>query len=46
MVEQNQELVTITGVTGYLGSTILRLFIKQGTYKIRATMRNAQDIEK
>jgi len=32
-------------VTGYLGATILHLFIKEGKYRIRATLRD-NSIEK
>ena len=40
MVEQEKKLVVITGATGYLGSTILKLFIEKDKYRIRATVRD------
>jgi uncharacterized protein YbjT (DUF2867 family) len=47
MVE-SKELVTITGATGFLGSTILKQFIEEGKYRIRATVRkiDAAKLEK
>ena len=42
MVESHEAkpLVTITGVTGYLGSTIAHDFLKDGNYRVRGTVRD------
>ncbi len=36
-------MVVVTGGSGFLASHILKLLIKSGRYRIRATVRNAQD---
>ena len=48
MVESREEkpLVTITGVTGYLGSAIAHDFLKDGNYRVRGTVRNKKNDKK
>ena len=48
MVESHGDkpLVTITGVTGYLGSTIAYDFVKDGNYRVRGTVRNKKNDKK
>ena len=38
--------VTITGVTGYLGCLVARLFLRDGGYRVRGTVRNLDNDEK
>ena len=33
-------LVTITGITGNVGSHVLALFLKDGNYRVRGTVRD------
>ena len=48
MVEgsQTKPLVTITGITGYLGAHVCLLFLKDGNYRVRGTVRNASNAAK
>ena len=47
MVEANAKpLVTITGVTGFLGSTTAKLFLEDGNYRIRGTVRDTNNAAK
>ena len=32
--------MTITGITGYVGSLVARLFLEDGGYKVRGTVRD------
>ena len=36
-------LVTITGISGYLGSHVCKLFLESGKYRVRGTVRNKSD---
>ena len=36
-------LVTITGVSGYLGSQTCLLFLKDGNYRVRGTVRSTSN---
>ena len=42
MVESNatKPIVTITGVTGYIGSHVCLLFLQDGSYRVRGTVRD------
>ena len=41
MVEEQQKpLVTITGVTGYIGAHVCLLFLKDGSFRVRGTVRS------
>ena len=33
-------LVTITGISGYIGSHVALLFLKDGGYRVRGTVRD------
>ncbi len=47
MVDANDKpQVTITGVTGYLGAHVARVFLEDGGYKVRGTIRNKNDASK
>ena len=47
MVEPDQKpLVTITGVTGYLGAWVAKYFLEAGSYRIRGTVRSASNASK
>jgi len=49
MVESLLPLVTITGVTGYLGSQVLNQFLcleGKGLFRIRATVRDKNNFAK
>jgi nucleoside-diphosphate-sugar epimerase len=35
-----KEKVLITGVTGYLGNHVCKLFLEDGTYKVRGSTTN------
>jgi len=41
-----QPLVTITGVTGFLGSQIAAVFLKDGKYQVRGTVRSKTNAAK
>ena len=43
---ENKPIVTITGVTGYVGSQVCLLFLKNGQYKVRGTVRSLTKEEK
>lgn len=36
-------LVTVTGISGYIGSHVALLFLKDGGYRVRGTVRNTND---
>ena len=47
MAEANAKpLVTITGVTGFLGSMTAKLFLEDGNYRIRGTVRDCNNASK
>ena len=47
MVEAQQKpLVTITGITGYLGAHVCLLFLKDGSYRVRGTVRSKSNATK
>jgi thioester reductase-like protein len=43
MQEAQKPLVTITGVTGYLGSMTALDFLKDGSYRVRGTVRSTSN---
>lgn len=43
MVESSKPTVVITGITGYLGSHVALVFLKDGTYNVRGTVRDAKN---
>lgn len=43
MVESTKQTVVITGVSGYLGSHVALLFLKDGSYNVRGTVRDAKN---
>ena len=36
----NKPIVTLTGVTGYLGSQVCLLYLKDGGFRVRGTVRD------
>ena len=36
----NKPIVTLTGVTGYIGSMVCKLFLEDGNYRVRGTVRD------
>jgi len=44
MAEAGQNpLVTVTGISGYIGSHVALLFLKDGGYRVRGTVRDLSD---
>jgi nucleoside-diphosphate-sugar epimerase len=43
MVESTKPIVVITGVSGYLGSHVALLFLKDGSYNVRGTVRDTKN---
>ena len=45
MVESADQkpLVTITGISGYIGGEVTKQFLENGNYRIRGTVRNPSD---
>jgi nucleoside-diphosphate-sugar epimerase len=48
MVETKDErpLVLITGITGYVGSAVAHLYLKDGRFRVRGTVRDLNDKKK
>ena len=47
MVENTvKPLVTITGITGFLGANVCLLFLKDGNYRVRGTVRSTSNAAK
>ena len=48
MVDAGEEkpLVTITGCTGFLGSIVTKLFLEDGGYRVRGTVRDVANVAK
>jgi nucleoside-diphosphate-sugar epimerase len=47
MVESTQKpLVLITGVSGYLGSHVALVFLRDGSYRVRGTVRSTGNQKK
>ena len=43
MVESSKPTVVITGITGYLGSHVALVFLKDGTYNVRGTVTDTKN---
>ena len=43
MVESSKPTVVITGVSGYLGSHVALVFLKDGSYNVRGTVRDTKN---
>jgi nucleoside-diphosphate-sugar epimerase len=46
MVESSKPTVLITGVSGYLGSHVALVFLKDGGYTVRGTVRDTKNEKK
>ncbi len=46
MVESTKHKVVITGITGFLGSHVCDLFLKDGGYQVRGTVRDKNNEKK
>ncbi len=46
MERSSLPLVVITGITGYLGSQVCQLFLQDGGYRVRGTVRSTTNEEK
>lgn len=45
-MEGDKPLIVITGVTGYLGAHTCLLFLKDGSFRVRGTVRNKDNAER
>lgn len=43
MVESKKQTVVITGVSGYVGSHVALVFLKDGSYNVRGTVRDTNN---
>ena len=41
-----KEIVVITGISGFVGSQVCLSFLKDGTYKVRGTVRSKTNAKK
>jgi len=47
MVEQGEKpLVTITGVTGFLGTWVTKMYLEAGSFRVRGTVRSLNNASK
>ena len=46
MVESTKAKVVITGITGFLGSHVCDVFLKDGGFKVRGTVRDKTNEKK
>ena len=46
MVEEAKPIVTVTGITGYIGSWVGLLLLKSGKYRVRGTVRSTNNAAK
>jgi nucleoside-diphosphate-sugar epimerase len=46
MVESSKPIVLITGVSGYLGSHVALVFLKDGGFNVRGTVRDTKNANK
>lgn len=46
MTEKIRERVLITGVTGFLGNHVCKLFLEDGTYEVRGSTTNKSNKKK
>jgi nucleoside-diphosphate-sugar epimerase len=42
-MESNKQIVTITGISGYVGSQVCLAFLRDGTFKVRGTVRSCNN---
>ena len=42
----NKPIVLITGISGYIGSQICKLFLEDGTFKVKGTVRDKNNENK
>lgn len=45
-MESTQKKIVITGVSGYLGSQVCRLFLQEGSFKVKGTVRDKNNEDK
>ena len=45
-MESSKKKVVITGITGYLGSHVCKLFLEDGSYSVRGTVRDKNNEKK
>eukprot|EP00347_Sterkiella_histriomuscorum_P002260 403368849 len=45
-MERSQNLVVITGISGYLGSQVCKLFLEDGSFRVRGTVRDKTNEKK
>ena len=46
MVEQAKPIVTVTGISGYIGSWVGMMLLKSGKYQVRGTVRSTTNAAK
>jgi nucleoside-diphosphate-sugar epimerase len=46
MVETQKQKVLITGITGFLGSWVTEIFLRDGRFEIRGTVRSKLNKDK
>jgi len=46
LMTEEKPLVVITGVSGFLGAHVCHVFLKDGSYRVRGTVRNPSDEDK
>ena len=46
VIEGGKPIVTITGVTGYLGAHVCRVFLQDRKYQVRGTVRDLSNAAK
>ena len=44
--EDSRPVVTVTGITGYLGSHVTLILLREGKYRVRGTVRSKTNAEK
>ena len=42
----SRPIVTVTGITGYIGSHVGLLLLKDGSYRVRGTVRSKNNADK
>ena len=40
MVQADKPIVTITGITGYVGAVTTKMFLEDGSFRVRGTVRS------
>jgi GDP-D-mannose dehydratase len=46
MVETHKKKVVITGISGFLGSYVTKVFLEDGGFKVRGTVRDKKNQKK